>query len=98
MSYIRYLFRPESVFEPSTQNNIFWPFLDPKFSNFFGLKKLTFKWVCGPQNFILDHFFACSKCPNTISKKYFSREAKIKRVKNQPQKYSEKNFRSRSIF
>ena len=38
-------------------------FSDFKFSNFFGLKKTTIKWVCTPQNFILDHFFACSKHP-----------------------------------
>ena len=57
-------FAQKAFVEPTTQNNIFWPFFDPKFLKkkcFFGLKKPTFKLVCGPQNFILHHFFKCTK-------------------------------------
>ena len=47
-------FAVKAFFEPTTQNNIFWQFFDPKFWGkfFFCLQKPTFKWVCGPQSFI----------------------------------------------
>ena len=74
-------FAPKGFFGPTTQNNIFWLFLDPQFSKkkiFFGLKKPTFKWVYRPQNIILHHFFTCSKHPlipfvhiSKYLKKYF---------------------------
>ena len=62
---IRVPFSPKTFFDPTTQNKIFGPFLDPKFSNFFffGLKNPTFKCVYRPQNFIFYHFLAGSKYP-----------------------------------
>ncbi len=40
-SHARYFFRPKGFFGPTTQNNIFWSFLDPQFSKkkYFWFKK-----------------------------------------------------------
>ena len=57
--YIWYTFLPQKHFlNPQLKITYFCHLWTLNFCKkcFFGVTKTTFKWVCGPQNFILDHF------------------------------------------